>query len=98
MSGNRGDRFRGIASDGERVLDDTGEQATCYHGHIERADDPGVAIRMMIPQLVTCHSSQSLSLSEVLADVLPHLVVPIGPFVAAFRAPVVQVVRDSAAS
>src|SRR5678816_3287544 len=28
---------------------------------------------------------------KVLADVFPHLVVPIGPFVAAFRTPIVEV-------
>jgi hypothetical protein len=27
---------------------------------------------------------------KMLADVFPHLVMPVGPFVAAFRAPVVQ--------
>src|SRR5881396_2842007 len=29
-------------------------------------------------------------------DVFPHLVMPIGPFVSAFRAPVVQVMSDAA--
>ena len=38
-----------------------------------------------------------LQILEVLADVFPHLVVPVEPFVAAFRAPVVQVVGDTAA-
>src|ERR1043166_7973271 len=32
---------------------------------------------------------------NMLADVFPHLVVPIGPFVAAFRAPVVQMMRNA---
>ena len=31
------------------------------------------------------------------ADVLPHLVMPVGPFVAALRAPVVQLMRNAAA-
>ena len=31
------------------------------------------------------------------ADVFPHLVMPIGPFVAALRAPVVEMMRDAAA-
>src|SRR5207249_8907187 len=32
----------------------------------------------------------------VRADVLPHLVMPVGPFVPALRAPVVQMMSDSA--
>src|ERR1043166_7777225 len=31
-------------------------------------------------------------------DVFPHLVMPVGPFVADFRAPVVQMMRDAAVS
>ena len=34
---------------------------------------------------------------EVLAYVFPHLVMPVGPVVAAFRAPVVQMMSNSAA-
>src|SRR5688500_8634513 len=34
---------------------------------------------------------------EVRADVFPHLVMPVGPFVAAFRAPVVEMMSDPAA-
>ena len=34
---------------------------------------------------------------EMRAHVLPHLVMPVGPFVAAFRAPVVQMMRYAAA-
>ena len=37
-----------------------------------------------------------LGLSEVLADVFPHLVMPVGPVVAAFRAPVVEMMSDPA--
>ena len=33
----------------------------------------------------------------VRADVLPHLVMPVGPFVPALRAPVVQMMRNPAA-
>src|SRR5437763_3805528 len=32
----------------------------------------------------------------VRADVLPHLVMPVGPFVSAFRAPVVQMMSNAA--
>jgi hypothetical protein len=34
---------------------------------------------------------------KVLAHVLPHLVMPVGPFVSALRAPVVQVMSNSPA-
>src|SRR3954466_1383165 len=44
------------------------------------------------------HVSRHMSLSlEVLPDVFPHLVVPIGPFVAAFWAPIVQVMGNAGA-
>src|SRR3954471_5820274 len=33
---------------------------------------------------------------EVCADVFPHLVMPVGPFVAALRAPVVQMMSNAA--
>ena len=40
--------------------------------------------------------SEANSSLEVRADVLPHLVMPVGPFVSAFRAPVVQMMSDAA--
>jgi hypothetical protein len=47
-----------------------------------------------------CHGandpSEANSSSVVRAHVLPHLVMPIGPVVTAFRAPVVQVMSDAA--
>src|SRR4030095_6277843 len=41
-------------------------------------------------------SSEVNSSLVVLADVLPHLVMPVGPFVSALRAPVVQMMSDAA--
>src|SRR2546430_1692726 len=40
--------------------------------------------------------SQANSSLVVCADVLPHLVMPVGPFVPALRAPVVQMMSDAA--
>src|SRR5438128_4605719 len=40
--------------------------------------------------------SQANSSLVVRADVLPHLVMPVGPFVPALRAPVVQMMCDAA--
>src|SRR5215472_16531880 len=40
-------------------------------------------------------TSRTISL-VVLAHVFPHLVMPVGPLMPAFRAPVVQMMRDSA--
>src|SRR5688572_19680179 len=46
---------------------------------------------------IRAHWRQFAVFSKVRAHVFPHLMVPVGPFVAAFRAPVVEMVRDSPA-
>src|ERR1043166_4750722 len=48
-----------------------------------------------IADLVTNHYHRTSCL-VVLPHVFPHLVMPVGPFVPAFRAPVVQMMRDAA--
>src|SRR5215831_12304400 len=43
-------------------------------------------------------SSEAGGSLVVRSDVLPHLVMPVGPFVSALRAPVVQMMSDAAIS
>ncbi len=47
-----------------------------------------------------CHAEGSEAANSSLvvgADVLPHLVMPVGPFVSAFRTPIVQMMSNAAA-
>ena len=44
-----------------------------------------------------CHAERGERFLVVCADVFPHLVMPVGPFVPALRAPVVQMMSNAAA-